>query len=1277
MANTYTISTINVGTYANDGQGDPLRTAFVKINQNFANVYSLALLGGNGGGNVTYTSGNGNVSVSTISNIIQGLGYINVSDTANLISNTLATVQPVSLANLNAALANVSAVNLNQLNLALANVTAVNLSNLNTAIANVNATVANITATNLSNLNNVLATISYTNLGGLSNALANVRTTILANVASISANIAANTPAPVKVVSDLSANGTVVGQSAYNTTDGSLNIWNGNSWITPQAAFTPTASSLASVQIYNGTPLPSTGNFNGRTLFWSFNNKLYIYVNGWNQYDTYIAGNGGNVTLSAGSITSGMLQSNIISSDKIIAGSITTGLIAAGAINTSQLAAGAVTANIIAANAVTAATIAAGAVTATQLAAGAVTAATIAAGSIYAGALQAGAVTASAIAANSITAVQLAANSIYAGALQAGAISANVLAANSITSVLLAANSIYAGALQAGSITTNAIAANAITTVNLAANSITAGQIATNSIYAGAIQAYAISAGNIQSNAITATQLAANAVYAGSLQANSITSAKISANAITAVQLAANSVYAGALTANSIVAGTIAANAVTAVNLAANAVTANSILANTITGIHISAGSITADKINSRGLTIQDANGNTLFGAGVGAGSGYGISSSVAITLPSGAQTTLGAIGTNSSTSPITFIGTYSAAPSGKPVNSVYTNSTDGNTYVYNGTTWVLFVPKGTNGTNGTNGSNGSNGTNGAPGAAGSAGPTGTRGTVTLNVPVGGSSWSDSSATTQILIYTQANGSTPTTPIYGDIITEYNSSANYSETRFWAGYWATASAYINGNLIVNGTIDGSKIVAGSVQTTQIASSAIGPTQLSASSVTPAKLGGSTTEVATLTGGTFSLGSASGITAYDVHNNPITFYGMAVFNATAYNYWGLFGSSYYADGGAFGNDGGYNSAGSGASFYKSYYAGGYNTGYWVSTGYAATTGQAFTGNYFNPGTSQQVSNGQLASQYYGASGTYYPYGLSTSYNSFGELGAFDGSNYFGGYFATRAAGNFQTFTALASSTKAGEFRSYYAGSSSIQSGVFLGYGGYSFYNYSGAIALNGGTLTSFTGTHDSLLNNSEVDLIVMGDIVVDTVIVGTKGINDAVSIVTRSTEPMQKSVFGVATEFKDLTTDGYLPHVFSTTVSNTTVVSRYNNAANVETRTITDDTGNVITISSNTSAAYSNVEVVTSNIILDSQYTELLNQNKILLVNGVGEGLINVCGENGNIEIGDYITTSSIPGKGMKQNDDLMHNYTVAKARESVTFDSPTDVKLIACTYHCG
>jgi hypothetical protein len=71
------------------------------------------------------------------------------------------------------------------------------------------------------------------------------------------------------------------------------------------------------------------------------------------------------------------------------------------------------------------------------------------------------------------------------------------------------------------------------------------------------------------------------------------------------------------------------------------------------------------------------------------------------------------------------------------------------------------------------------------------------------------------------------------------------------------------------------------------------------------------------------------------------------------------------------------------------------------------------------------------------------------------------------------------------------------------------------------------------------------------------------------------------------------------------------------------------------------------------------------------------INAVGEGAINVCGENGDISKGDLIVTSSIPGKGLKQADDIVRSYTVAKAREDVTFDSPTQVKMVACIYLCG
>ena len=52
---------------------------------------------------------------------------------------------------------------------------------------------------------------------------------------------------------------------------------------------------------------------------------------------------------------------------------------------------------------------------------------------------------------------------------------------------------------------------------------------------------------------------------------------------------------------------------------------------------------------------------------------------------------------------------------------------------------------------------------------------------------------------------------------------------------------------------------------------------------------------------------------------------------------------------------------------------------------------------------------------------------------------------------------------------------------------------------------------------------------------------------------------------------------------------------------------------------------------------------------------------MGEGGIWVCNKNGNLENGDYITSSTVAGYGQKQNDDLLHNYTVAKITTDCDF----------------
>ena len=86
----------------------------------------------------------------------------------------------------------------------------------------------------------------------------------------------------------------------------------------------------------------------------------------------------------------------------------------------------------------------------------------------------------------------------------------------------------------------------------------------------------------------------------------------------------------------------------------------------------------------------------------------------------------------------------------------------------------------------------------------------------------------------------------------------------------------------------------------------------------------------------------------------------------------------------------------------------------------------------------------------------------------------------------------------------------------------------------------------------------------------------------------------------------------------------------------------------------------------------------------------LIVNGIGEGGIWVCNSNGNIENGDYIQSSDYLGYGEKQDDDLIHNYTVAKATINCDFELNSPyyycitleetifrVAFIACSYHCS
>ena len=54
--------------------------------------------------------------------------------------------------------------------------------------------------------------------------------------------------------------------------------------------------------------------------------------------------------------------------------------------------------------------------------------------------------------------------------------------------------------------------------------------------------------------------------------------------------------------------------------------------------------------------------------------------------------------------------------------------------------------------------------------------------------------------------------------------------------------------------------------------------------------------------------------------------------------------------------------------------------------------------------------------------------------------------------------------------------------------------------------------------------------------------------------------------------------------------------------------------------------------------------------------------GMSYGGIWVSNVNGSIQNGDLVTTSPIPGIGMRQHDDLLRNFTVAKVVMDCDFD---------------
>ena len=160
----------------------------------------------------------------------------------------------------------------------------------------------------------------------------------------------------------------------------------------------------------------------------------------------------------------------------------------------------------------------------------------------------------------------------------------------------------------------------------------------------------------------------------------------------------------------------------------------------------------------------------------------------------------------------------------------------------------------------------------------------------------------------------------------------------------------------------------------------------------------------------------------------------------------------------------------------------------------------------------------------------------------------------------------------------------------------------------------------GAYGPFTGSHDGLILKTVSPSA--GDILVDGDVLFRRGVSYATSEVFLSSTTNQVAI-GIYVTRHEIT-DGF--YIASAIVGK-------------------DDRGNPIP---------------------SEAFTAMAETHDVCGVNSVGEGLINVCGENGNISKGDLIVTSSLAGKGMKQSDDIVRAVTVAKACLLYTSPSPRD-----------
>lgn len=841
-----------------------------------------------------------------------------------------------------------------------------------------------------------------------------------------------------------------------------------------------------------------------------------------------------------------------------------------------------------------------------------------------------------------------------------GTIISTQIGSNAITTAKIAAGAVSTAQLAAGAITADKIATNTITANEIAAGAITASEIAANAITAVAINAGAITAGKIAAAAITATEIASGAISTDKLAANAITSEKISALAITTEKLAVGAVTANNILAGAITTAKIQAGAIGATEIAAGAVTATKIGANAITAAKIEAGAIGTEQLAASAITADKIAAATITSAKIAAGA----------------------------------IGTTELAANAVSADKILANAVTAGKIAAGAITATQIA------------ANTITADKFAVGAIAAA--TITAGSITSDKLAANAVVAGKIAASAITAGTVAAGAIGATEIAANAITAIKLAADSVTAA------KIAAGAVGADEIAANAITADKIAANNITAIKIEAGAITTDKIAANSITTAKIAPNSIDgsiivtgtlivdklksgTATLTGGSFSLGACTSLTT-----GGATYYAISVFESTAADKFGIIASSTNsAPALAAGNRIGRSSYGAAGIFVKSNgttFEGSYTTtAVFCDRDWAAGLSKRTDGTATSSQINTEIFIGGVNESFIGYERN--GYSANTFTRTALNLRNSSTNDYYAGIFELwdgAATGSIKNFNLLGYNSKSTGGQTYglistsrYNASTQGMSQAVLsmdetvsGTAGalnraaarFTSWDSAGTIvsqvtvaSTNGksvytgaGTVGPFTGSHDAYIDHKNNNFEI-GDIVKDIEIIAKKSINDVITKVALTDNINQKSVVGVIS----------FDHGINQTDPPSAVCDDINvliKAAEPQ-RIIKTDNGESINPAI--------PEEKTSKSIIRSEFKVVHENLNYITINSIGEGLINVCGQNGNIEAGDLIVSSSIPGKGMKQADDIIRNYTVAKARESVTFNSLTEVKQVACTYLCG